>query len=94
MRPYILQNYAETMTYATFSVVIQIRNNFLEAGTTPVLNVMRTLLLFLLSALSVAANAQIQGIPASDTLGAEDLYGNPSFIGGVANGGSHAHAIW
>ena len=58
---------------------------------------MRTLSLLLLSALSVystAANAQVQGISASDTLGAEDLYGNPSFIGGVANGGGTAHGVW
>ena len=39
-----------------------------------------------LTAIAAVANAQVQGIPASDTLGAEDLYGNPSFIGGVANG--------
>jgi len=34
------------------------------------------------------------GIPASDTLGAEDLAGNPTFIGGVANGGGTAHGVW
>ena len=34
------------------------------------------------------------GIPASDTLGAEDLNGNPSFIGGIANGGSTSHGVW
>jgi len=94
MRPHILPIYAETITCATFSVVIQIRINFLGAGTTPVLTVMRALSLFLLSAISVAANAQVQGISASDTLGAEDLYGNPSFIGGVANGGGTAHGVW
>ena len=41
-----------------------------------------------------AVNAQQTGIPASDTLGADDLAGNPTFIGGVANGGSTAHGIW
>ena len=46
------------------------------------------------SVLATAAHAQVAGIPASDTLGAEDLAGNPSFIGGVANGGSTAHGIW
>ena len=38
--------------------------------------------------------AQQNGIPASDTLGADDLAGNPSFIGGVANGGGTSHGIW
>lgn len=58
---------------------------------------MRAIISVLLSALSVlaaAVNAQVAGIPASDTLGAEDLYGNPSFIGGVANGGGTAHGVW
>jgi len=44
-----------------------------------------------------AASVQAQtfsGIPASDTLGAEDLSGNPTFIGGVANGGGTAHGVW
>ena len=41
-----------------------------------------------------AVNAQQTGIPASDTLGADDLAGNPTFIGGVANGGSTAHGVW
>jgi len=36
----------------------------------------------------------LTGIPASDTLGAEDLAGNPTFIGGVANGGGTAHGVW
>ena len=58
------------------------------------LKTMRTLLPMLLSAFAVTAQAQVQGIPASDTLGAEDLYGNPSFIGGVANGGGTAHGVW
>lgn len=55
---------------------------------------MRVIISILLTAVAVAANAQFQGIPASDTLGAEDLYGNPSFIGGVANGGGTAHGVW
>lgn len=55
---------------------------------------MRALITILLSAFAAAVNAQVQGIPASDTLGAEDLYGNPSFIGGVANGGGTAHGVW
>ena len=55
---------------------------------------MRTIISILLSAFAAASKAQVQGIPASDTLGAEDLYGNPSFIGGVANGGGTAHGVW
>lgn len=56
--------------------------------------VMRVLTSILISALATGANAQLAGIPASDTLGADDLYGNPSLIGGVANGGGTAHGIW
>ena len=41
-----------------------------------------------------ALQAQTSGIPASDTLGADDLAGNPTFIGGVANGGGTAHGVW
>ena len=40
------------------------------------------------------AHAQQTGIPASDTLGADDLAYNPTFVGGVANGGSTSHGIW
>ena len=55
---------------------------------------MRALITILLSAFAAAVNAQVAGNPASDTLGAEDLYGNPGFIGGVANGGGTAHGVW
>ena len=41
-----------------------------------------------------AAQAQQTGIPASDTLGADDIAGNPTFIGGVANGGGTSHGVW
>ena len=41
-----------------------------------------------------AVQAQQTGMPASDTLGADDLWGNPTFIGGVANGGGTAHGVW
>lgn len=44
--------------------------------------------------LSVSAQAQLTGIPASDTLGADDIAGNPTFIGGVANGGGTSHGVW
>ena len=43
---------------------------------------------------TVAVHAQQTGIPASDTLGADDIAGNPTFIGGVANGGGTAHGVW
>ena len=36
----------------------------------------------------------LQGIPASDALGAEDIWGNPTFVGGVVNGGPTAHSEW
>ena len=55
---------------------------------------MRLLVLMTLAIFSVAAQGQIAGIPASDTLGADDLAGNPTFIGGVANGGGTAHGVW
>mgnify|MGYP001369954844 CR=1 FL=1 len=55
---------------------------------------MRILISILAGLLSTLVNAQLAGIPASDTLGAEDLNGNPSFIGGIANGGSTAHGVW
>ena len=38
--------------------------------------------------------AQQTGLPASDTLGADDIAGNPTFIGGVANGGGTSHGVW
>ncbi len=37
---------------------------------------------------------QRNGQPASDSLGQEDLWGNPTFIGGVTNGGPGGHSIW
>ena len=36
----------------------------------------------------------VVGLPASDVLGSEDIWGNPSFVGGAANGGSTSHGIW
>ena len=38
------------------------------------------------------AFGQFQGVPASDILGAEDIWGNPTFVGGVVNGGPTAHS--
>ena len=55
----------------------------------------RALALTTMTALApFAVQAQISGMPASDTLGADDLAGNPTFIGGVANGGGTAHGVW
>lgn len=41
-----------------------------------------------------AADAQRNGQPASDLLGQEDLAGNPTFVGGVTNGGPAGHSVW
>ena len=55
----------------------------------------RALALTALTALApFAVKAQTSGMPASDTLGADDLAGNPTFIGGVANGGGTSHGVW
>ena len=55
---------------------------------------MRKTISFVVGVLSTAAHAQFVGIPASDTLGGDDLAYNPTFIGGVANGGSTSHGVW
>ncbi len=55
---------------------------------------MRTLQFVLLCGFSAMAWSQEWSIPASDTLGADDLAENPTFIGGIANSGSTAHGIW
>jgi len=41
-----------------------------------------------------SGQAQQTGQPASDVLSSEDLWGNPTFVGGVTNGGPHSHSIW
>ena len=38
--------------------------------------------------------AQQTGQPASNVLSSEDLWRNPTFVGGVTNGGPHSHSIW
>ena len=40
------------------------------------------------------APGEVRGIPASDSLSAEDLWQNPTFVGGVVNGGPTAHSEW
>ena len=60
---------------------------------------METLASFILAATfcgtgAPAANidgAFLVGPPASDVLGSEDLWGNPTFVGGVDTGGPTAH---
>jgi len=40
------------------------------------------------------ALGQIQGLPASNNLGAEDIWLNPNFTGGTGNGGETASSEW
>ena len=56
-------------------------------------------LLFILSIVAgndglIAQPSPIQGLPASDSLSAEDIWQNPTFVGGVVNGGPTAHSEW
>lgn len=44
--------------------------------------------------LTAPALAQQNGQPATEVLGSVDLYGNPTFMGGVTNGGPNAHSVW
>ncbi|HAK55109.1 MAG: hypothetical protein QF463_09470 [Vicinamibacterales bacterium] len=48
----------------------------------------------LVLALPTVAAAQRNGQPATDQLGQEDIWGNPTFVGGVTNGGPAGHSIW
>ena len=41
-----------------------------------------------------AQTSEIRSIPASDSLSAEDIWQNPTFVGGVVNGGPTAHSEW
>lgn len=34
------------------------------------------------------------GLPAADVLASEDAWGNPSFIGGITNGGPDDQSVW
>ena len=34
------------------------------------------------------------GQPASDVLASEDIWGNPTFIGGLTNSGPTSHSVW
>jgi hypothetical protein len=55
-------------------------------------NITRTLsgVLLVVLANSSLAQTQITGLPASDVLGSEDTWDNPTFVGGVINGGPAA----
>ncbi len=54
-----------------------------------------SILLIGLAVLSPAFGiAQQNGQPATDQLGQEDIWGNPTFVGGVTNGGPAGHSIW
>jgi hypothetical protein len=39
---------------------------------------------------TVQGNPEIKGLPASDVLGSEDIWDNPTFVGGVIDGGPSA----
>jgi hypothetical protein len=41
-----------------------------------------------------AAYGQIQNPPASNVLGTEDIWENPTFVGGITNGGTTAFSEW
>ena len=43
---------------------------------------------------TLAQPIPLQGIPASDSLSAEDIWQNPTFVGSVVNGGPTAHSEW
>ena len=43
---------------------------------------------------ALAQPIPLQGIPASDSLSAEDIWQNPTFVGSVVNGGPTAHSEW
>ena len=38
--------------------------------------------------------APVTGQPAADVLASEDLWGNPTFIGGITNRGPDSGSVW
>ncbi len=38
--------------------------------------------------------APVDGQPAADVLASEDVWGNPTFIGGITNGGPDSGSVW
>lgn len=57
-------------------------------------NKILTLFCSLLTLGAAAAYGQIQNPPASNILGTEDIWGNPTFVGGITNGGTTAFSEW
>ncbi len=56
-------------------------------------NSRKLLFSLILAALATSVWAQRHNQPASDVLLHEDLWGNPTFIGGVTNGGANATGL-
>ena len=53
-----------------------------------------TAVLIVLGIAAAPLIAQENGQPATEVLGSLDLDGNPTFMGGVTNGGPNAHSVW
>lgn len=63
------------------------------------MSVLRAVIAAALVAAAPLASAQEAGRPqtgqpAADVLASEDVWGNPTFIGGVTNSGPTAHSVW
>lgn len=43
---------------------------------------------------AAVAQVPVDGQPAADVLASEDLWGNPTFIGGVTNRGPDSGSVW
>jgi hypothetical protein len=61
--------------------------------------VILTLAVFLTSGASGAYSDESKGRPktgqpAIDVLASEDIWGNPTFIGGLTNSGPTSHSVW
>ena len=63
----------------------------------PVLVVLVIVALAAVSGTTVAgpdAGRPQTGQPAADVLASQDIWGNPTFIGGLTNSGPTAHSVW
>ena len=69
------------------------------------MKMIRTAGFILAASLSTVASAQtgtelacdclpVSGQPAADVLASEDLWGNPTFIGGITNKGPDSSSVW
>lgn len=47
-----------------------------------------------LSCSAAFAQVPVDGQPAADVLASEDLWGNPTFIGGITNKGPDSGSVW